>query len=165
MGKIIRGESNYKGFKIFDDNNEIKTENYSKKTRWDRENPLTFKEEFYLYLFLITIFTIVYNSRIFSSGIIAMIATASVYLCLFSVCGVVFGKHVSWKQSRWHAAEHMTIRLLESNKPINIENLRKMPMKSKYCGSRNKNLTTPHEKILQEALKVIERYKRLTNIP
>lgn len=147
MGKYIAGQSDGTGFCICDLNG---------LTAASRE--YGYRGYFKMFVYFIVILAAIFIGVCFSFPSLVN----APFLVLFGlISGLIVFRYNEREFYEWHATEHKVIQLLESGKLLTLENLREMPMTSKYCGANNTDLKLPPEKKLKEALKVAKQYRRL----
>lgn len=131
---LFCGESNFTGFKIRDTwlKITIKSEKYIEKYLR------------YLFFIYLTLAILIILSLQIINGIILL-------GIVITICILIW----TYNELReWHAAEHMLVYALNNNGELNLENLKKAPMKSKVCGNKNKTLRKPSDKKLEKTLRV-----------
>lgn len=133
---MVDGKSNFTGFKIKDSWRKItvKSEKYIEKC-------LRYLFSFYLILVILTALFSLIISEVVALGI------------MVAVCFFIW---IVNETKEWHAAEHMLMNILNNNKKLNLENLKKSPMRlrHKFCGSENRRLKKPSNRKLRKTLRV-----------
>lgn len=105
------------------------------------------------------------------NGIIALIISTSALLFMFKTFMLLMILIVStilmfiylfktscYDASEWHTIEHKLAYLIENSYPLSTENFKKVSMKHKRCGSKNKFLREPSSRKIKMAIEAGSEY-------
>jgi len=149
LGKILRGRSNFLGFVIYDGSGiEASSRGYNIGKLIDISAALA------------SVILIISGIHLGATG--ANLLVIIVFLISGTICfGTLY--YINGRQfvAEWHAVEHKLIRLLENGDELTLENLKKSPIESSYCGSGNADIREPSSDKLQEAIIVGLKYLAL----
>ena len=156
---FLKGVSNPRGFKLVDRINKIRvySSGYKKSSQYLllRVNLIILVPYLMYYLIGLTLVILRFvNWRIFDfiiwiSPCINIIISINLSICFLSF---LFGRK---ELSEWHATEHkIAYYLKHRGRELTVEELRKCPTISEFCGSGNKDLERPSDKKLEEGVRV-----------
>lgn len=136
MERRMAGKSNITGFCVYDYNGGVRV-----RSRHYKENVGEIFKEFF--------FDIANEIRTFFVDVSQRPTLSRNFRRLIFLI-----PHIINTGREWHAVEHKLVQLLQNRQKITLENLKKAPMLSTGCGSKNFFLKSPTNEKLQEGLQV-----------